>query len=64
MKKYEIYVLGQDGKLHPTGIWARGYSFRGAELSLEKPLMDIDKPCTILISKLKPGVNDLHQRKI
>lgn len=58
MNRYEIYVLDEDGKLHPTGIWERGYRLNEVERDLSKFIWKIEKPCTILITKLIPGVND------
>jgi len=58
MNKYELYVIDEDGKLHPTGIWARGHRQSDIEGEFRKPIKEIDQPCAILVSTLKSGVND------
>lgn len=58
MNRYEIYVLDDEGKLHPTGIWNRGHKMSQIEGEFRKAIHDIEKPCAILITKLIPGIND------
>jgi len=58
MNRYELYVLDEEGKLHPTGIWTRGHKMEHVEDHFKKPLRKIGKPCAILVTTLIPGVND------
>ena len=58
MNRYELYVIDEEGKLHPTGIWTRDHSMGGAEGEFRKAIREIEKPCAILVSILIPGVND------
>ena len=58
MNRYELYVLDEEGKLHPTGIWKRGHRMTQVEEEFRKAIYKIGKPCSILITQLIPGVND------
>lgn len=58
MNRFEIYVLDDEGKLHPTGLWRRSHKIDQVEVVLSKLIHKIGKPCAILISELIPGVND------
>lgn len=53
MNKYELYEL-KDGKLHPTGIWARGHNISQAEKHLKKHYKGRRGPFSILVSHLTP----------
>jgi len=52
MMKYELAVRGSDKKLHPTGIWKRGYKMGQVEDELNTVICKIGLPCVILVSPL------------
>ena len=60
MNKYELYEWIQ-GTLHPTGIWARGYSMGDAEFDLKKSIRKFDKPVVIVITPMKHGEDRSNQ---